>query len=270
MLTMHARWKNSAQEIKLLEPVETARWEILKRQALRLMKGRMCYDGSLKHLEDTPYELWHATNGFGDKFHVLVYRANTEDYTAMERELDRNQFLHDYAFPDISQAFDEILPKDKPLRFIAMDLDIEDGLQSVPAPKLRITSDTVEAALRDAETLIRTSGAPNALDRVHTAFHAYLKEICEDERIIVAADASITSLFAQMRQRHPKLKIVDPQADKMMLQINRSLAQIIDALNPVRNDKSLAHPNTLLDPAEAMLAINAIRTMLHYLDMRLK
>lgn len=32
--------------------------------------------------------------------------------------------------------------------------------------------------------------------------------------------------------------------------------------NPIRNNKSMAHPNTLLDPPEAMLAINAIRTML--------
>jgi hypothetical protein len=37
-----------------------------------------------------------------------------------------------------------------------------------------------------------------------------------------------------------------------------------------RNNKSMAHPNTLLEPPEAMLAINAIRTMLHYLDNKLK
>lgn len=45
--------------------------------------------------------------------------------------------------------------------------------------------------------------------------------------------------------------------------------QIIDALNPVRNEKTLAHPNPLLDEAEAMLAIHAIRTLLHYFDKRL-
>src|SRR5258706_5233701 len=46
----------------------------------------------------------------------------------------------------------------------------------------------------------------------------------------------------------------------MMTQILRGTAQIVDALNPVRNDKSLAHPNVLLDEPEAMLAIKAIRT----------
>jgi len=200
--------------------------------------------------------------------HVLVYRANTENYTEMERELGRNSYLSNYAFPDICQVFDDILSKDAPLRFIAMDLDIEEGVQSVPAPKLRVTYDIVGAALRDAETLIRASGAPNALDRVHTAFHAYLKEISDDAWIVLTDDPTITTLFARLRQHHPKLKIADPQAERMVVQILRGFAQIVDALNPVRNDKSLAHPNTLLDPAEAMLAINAIRTMLHYLDMR--
>jgi hypothetical protein len=33
----------------------------------------------------------------------------------------------------------------------------------------------------------------------------------------------------------------------------------------------VAHPNKmLLDPAEAMLVINAIRTLLHYIDTKLR
>jgi hypothetical protein len=136
---------------------------------------------------------------------------------------------------------------------------IEESIRAVAAPKeLAITSDIVEAALRDAETLIHSSGPSNALDRVHTAFHGYLKRICEEQNIIVSDAASITTLFAQIRQKHPKLKIADPQADRMALKVLRSMAQTIDALNPVRNEKSLAHPNTLLDAAEAMLAINAL------------
>jgi Abortive infection C-terminus len=148
---------------------------------------------------------------------------------------------------------------------------LRETVSSVASPqKLEVTSAVVEAALNDAEILIRSSGPPNALDRVHTAFQGYLEKICEDADIPVAKDAPITTLFAQIRQKHPKLQLVDAQADQMMTQILRGSAQIVDALNPVRNRKSLAHPNPLLDEAEAMLAINAIRTMLHYLDKRLK
>jgi hypothetical protein len=45
------------------------------------------------------------------------------------------------------------------------------------------------------------------------------------------------------------------------------VAAILDALNPMRNRASVAHPNpTLLEQPEAMLVVNAARTILHYLD----
>jgi len=62
-----------------------------------------------------------------------------------------------------------------------------------------------------------------------------------------AVDADITTLFAQLRNQHPKLKITEAQSDKMMVDILRGFSRAIDALNPVRNSKSIAHPNTLLD-----------------------
>jgi hypothetical protein len=43
----------------------------------------------------------------------------------------------------------------------------------------------------------------------------------------------------------------------------------MDALNPARNRGSIAHPNDeLLDSDEAMLFINAARTVLQFLDAK--
>ena len=42
-------------------------------------------------------------------------------------------------------------------------------------------------------------------------------------------------------------------------------------MNPVRNYGSLAHPNeNPLEEPEAMLAVNAVRSLLHYLNMKLR
>lgn len=268
MLRLFTRFPNSALDIRLVERVPVQEWEAVRRNALRFMKGRLCNDGSLNHLKDTPYELWKGTNRSGDSFELLYYKADIEQYTELERENDHDEYLHNYAYPDIADALQNL---HRPIRFIAVELDVSEDVRSVPAPgKMEITSGVVEAALTDAETLIRTSGPANALDRVHTALHGYLETICEREWIPVAEDASITTLFARIREGHPALKITDPQAQKMTVQILRGMAQIIDALNPVRNEKTLAHPNPLLDGPEAMLAINAIRTLLHYFDKRLK
>jgi hypothetical protein len=52
-----------------------------------------------------------------------------------------------------------------------------------------------------------------------------------------------------------------------ILRILRAMGAILDALNPLRNKASVAHPNPVLLPeTEAMLVINSVRTILHYLD----
>ena len=46
-----------------------------------------------------------------------------------------------------------------------------------------------------------------------------------------------------------------------------AIATILDALNPVRNNASVAHPNDqLLGEPEAHLVINIVRTLLNYLE----
>lgn len=257
-----------SQEIELVEQVPAREWEALRRMAIRLMKARLCPPGSIAHLEETPYELWRGTNGFGDEFELLCYKADIERYTEIERENDHNQYLHDYAYPDIADSMEKI---GRPIRFIAVEMDTTDNVQSVPAPQqLEITSETVDAALADAETLIRTSGPANAVDRACTALQAYLEQICEREGISIAANTNLPTLLGQIRQAHPKLQNVDPLVEQMTVQILRGMAQVVDALNTARNKKTLAHPNPLLDEPEAMLAINAIRTVLHYFDKRLR
>jgi hypothetical protein len=48
-----------------------------------------------------------------------------------------------------------------------------------------------------------------------------------------------------------------------------SMATILDALNPVRNNASIAHPNrALVGEAEAVLVINTVRTLLTYLEAK--
>ena len=62
----------------------------------------------------------------------------------------------------------------------------------------------------------------------------------------------------------------DALGDHEILKVLRSMSGIMDLLNPIRNESSVAHPNKdLLDPPEATLVINTARTILHYLDMKL-
>ena len=136
------------------------------------------------------------------------------------------------------------------------------------APKFS-AREVVERALKDAEALMDASGATSAIDRVHTALHGYLYSQCEDARIGIGENMKITDLYKVLRTSHPKLNAVGEWSEYTD-RVLRSFGSVIDTLNYLRNNASVAHPNEiLLSDAEAELVINASRTILHYLDMKL-
>ena len=137
---------------------------------------------------------------------------------------------------------------------------------STPDPKT--TSTIVERAINDVETLIQSSGAISGVDRIHTALHGYLQAVCDREKIAYVKDDSMTKLFKLLRQNHPALQNLGSRSQDIE-RVFQSFASILDALNPIRNNASVAHPNNnLLEKDEAMLVINVARTLLHYLDAK--
>jgi hypothetical protein len=114
--------------------------------------------------------------------------------------------------------------------------------------------------------LLRATGATSGVDRIHTALHGYLREVCGGACLKFHEEASLTDLFKQIREGHPAFRDLGPRTDDI-LRVLRALATILDSLNPLRNKASVAHANpALLPEPEAMLVINAARSILHYVD----
>jgi hypothetical protein len=256
-----------SQGIDLVQEMPDPKYQAIKRTAIRYMKANYAAPGAIELLEQFPFSLWHAINDFGDDFEVLYMKALMELYVEIENELGIWKQRIDDGIPEIVRAFEVA---GHHLRFVAVQLDDTEAVQNVAPPTLAITSDIVEESLRHAETLIGTHGAASGLDRVHTAFHGYLESACEKAGIVVKQDAGITDLFARLREQHPALAIADPEDKARIDQILRGMSRIVDAMDLIRNRKTLAHPNPLLSDPEAMLAINLIRSMLRYLDTRLR
>mgnify|MGYP002040686822 FL=1 len=94
--------------------------------------------------------------------------------------------------------------------------------------------------------------------------------MCTSQGLEIPANAAITNLFKLVRQEHPKLKDLGSQSETMV-RVLSSLSTVIDCLNPIRNHGSLAHPNeALLGAEEAILVINAARTIFQYLDAKFR
>lgn len=144
-----------------------------------------------------------------------------------------------------------------------------EGASPVASPEPKITSAVIERTIGDVEALIQTSGAVSGVDRVHTALHSYLRAVCDQDSISYNKNDSMTRLFKLLRQNHPTLQNLGTSSQNIE-RVLQSFASIMDALNPIRNTASVAHPNeNLLEKDEAMLVINAARTLLHYLDAKL-
>jgi hypothetical protein len=255
-----------SHQIDLIEAMPVAIYEVKKRGALRYLKASWAPPGSIELLENFPFRLWDATNDFNDRFEVLYLEAGMDLYVEIEHEGDGWGTRIHTGIPQIADAFKKIGHE---VRFVAVGLNLGENTPNVTISDLIVTSDVVEAALKDAETLIDSAGPANALDRVHTAFHAYLESACEKAGITPNEEAPITELFSTLRNGHPALAIQNPEHREKMNQIFRGVSKIIEALDSLRDRASLAHPNELLDNDEAMLAINVVRSMLRYLDSRL-
>lgn len=144
------------------------------------------------------------------------------------------------------------------------------GAEAVETPTLEATSEVVEVALRDAQQLLQASRAASAVDRVHTALHGYMQVLCERAGTPVPPDASVTQLFKVLRDQHPAFHDRGPRSADVD-RVLRSLGAIIDTLNPLRNRASVAHPSPdLLPDPEAMLVVNTVRTILHYVDSKVR
>ena len=253
----------SSPEIELLEEHHQAQWELVKRQAVRYLRLKS-ESTCAKVLEEGSFSLWSGTNSFGDRFELLYAQVPMERYLELEREVDSGQ--RDWLYGEIADALQGT--SNTPIRFIAVDAECEEG-HPVPTPTLKITSSTVERALSDLEALLTKGGAVSGVDRVHTALHGYLRAVCTQASISFKEDADITTLFKLIREQHPMLQASPPGWESV--RVVRALAQVVDAMNPVRNHKSLAHPNEeLLEEPEARLVVNSVRTLLHYLNAKLR
>lgn len=131
------------------------------------------------------------------------------------------------------------------------------------------SSAVVAHALKDATALLETRGAVSAFDRVHTALHGYLKEACLRVPVEVQPLATTSQILKLLRQKHPAFSDLGEQHESLN-KIMHGISAIIEGLSTQRNRASLAHANDhLLSPEDALLAINAAKTLIQFLDSKL-
>lgn len=251
---------SGSREMQLLGPHQsTEEWLKTRQNIIRLLKARK-RSGSVL-LDRLPWELLDGTNIFGDKFCVLYARLPIDRYVEAA-EHEKNDAAKKAA-KSIVNALGEFGIS---VRFVAFEPDLHSRPSNVSPPSIDTSAASTARALNDAEQLLQTNGAVSAVDRVHTALHGFLRELCVKAGIDPGTSESITAVWKRLRSKHRAFSTASVHGEQVLRTVS-GVSTILDALNAVRNNASLAHPNdALLNEAEAMLAVNAARTLLHYFD----
>ncbi len=240
-------------------------WARIRESAMQLMRGRD-QNAAAVFLRDHDFQIYKGENDWHDEFEVLYRKLTLDEYIVSAAPGWSEQLE-----AQCTQIAFTLAELGHPVRFIGAEYTPDYAPQPVTTPTPKLTSTAVQAALADAEQMVSQNRPVSAVDRAHTALHGYLKQVCADAKITsIAADASLTALVKEMIKNHPKFANTGPHRDEIE-KMFKGICVICDALNPIRNRGSLSHANeTLLEPAEAAMAINAARTILHYVHQKVE
>jgi hypothetical protein len=141
-------------------------------------------------------------------------------------------------------------------------------LQDQPVPELEALAaisdekdfEVVARAVRDA---IEKNEPESALDRLHTFVIKYVRTLCTERGLLVTRDKPLHSLFGEYVKSIEKSGKIE---SGMTLRILKSTISTLDAFNDVRNNRSLAHDNPILNYDEALLIFNHVASSVRFLS----
>lgn len=141
-----------------------------------------------------------------------------------------------------------------------------DDSASVDFNQIASRSGTIKKAVDDATVFIRGGKYDSAVDRVHTAFHGYLRQLLTDHQIVYGREDSLSSLYNKLHDYYGN-RIQPPDVAARIKTIMRSGAGIINSVNELRNNNTIAHPNgPLIQEREAQLVIRLVNVIVDYIE----
>lgn len=144
----------------------------------------------------------------------------------------------------------------------------ESDINSIPVTfqPIATMSGVVQKAVEDAEVFIREERFDSAVDRVHTAFYGYLRQLLTTHEVTYEANDKLPSLYTKLYIYYET--IIQPEdVGKRIKTILRSAGGMIETVNELRNNNTIAHPNkSLIHAREAELVLHLVNDIMCYLE----
>jgi hypothetical protein len=144
-------------------------------------------------------------------------------------------------------------------------------------PVAELDSLTANSDERDFEVVaehvreaIEKNQPEGALDRLHTFVIKFIRIACEPHGIEVNRDKALHSIFGEYVKA---LREGDYLESQMTERILKSSISVLESFNDVRNNKSLAHDNPILNYEESLLIFNHVAASVRFikaLELKIK
>lgn len=136
-------------------------------------------------------------------------------------------------------------------------VDAIDAIQAINADK---DFNSIAKEIRDS---IDKNQPENALDRLHTFVMKLVRTLCERHDIVFTKDESLNAIFGKYVKYLKTNQMIESEMAERILTYS---IQIIQAFNDIRNNKSFAHDNPVLNYDESILIFNNITNMVKFLN----
>lgn len=124
-------------------------------------------------------------------------------------------------------------------------------------------SDKGFSYLRDEIRDSIEQGKPeSSIDRLHTYVMKFIHQVCAKHHLPINKDIALPSLLGQYLKHLRGQGLVDSDITDSIL---KSSISLLDTLNRVRNERSLAHDNPLLNYHESILIFNQVCSAIRFI-----
>lgn len=155
-------------------------------------------------------------------------------------------------------------------RKIAKRLKLYTPVAELDALTATVDERDFEVVAQHVREAIEKNQPESALDRLHTFVFKYVRTLCEDQNVEVSRDKPLHSTFGEYVKRLQQAGHIESE---MTIRIIKSSISVLDAFNDVRNNKSLAHDNPILNYEESLLIFNHVASSIRFiksLEARIK
>ena len=145
--------------------------------------------------------------------------------------------------------------------------ELEKRLMSNPVSIPLAATETLKLVKEDIERNCNNNTPELALDRLHTFSTEFFRSVCKKHGISTVDDKRneypLQSLVGRLKNWYAENHYFDSEFCIVAIQ---NTINIFDKYNAIRNNQSAAHPNEVLNKAEAMYAVRIVAETLTFID----